>query len=69
MPTPVANKNRAGLMGPEHIKQLDGKLDQAAVTSTVNTAVAVEATARNAAIATAADDAVRRALNHTIWMV
>ncbi|MCQ4630944.1 hypothetical protein GB927_012900 [Shinella sp. CPCC 100929] len=47
MPTPVANKNRAGLMGPEHVKQLDGKADQtaldAAATTAANATAAVKA--------------------------
>lgn len=44
MPTPVANKSRAGLMGPEQVKLLAGKADQ----------TALDAAVANAANATAA---------------
>ncbi len=64
MKTPVANKNRTGLMGPEHIRRLDGKADQTAVAA----AVAGETSARTTAIAAAIETAVRRALYNTRWI-
>lgn len=75
MPTPIANKNRAGLMGPEQVRTLGDKVEQGAITAAVsaettarNAAIAAEASARDAAIASGCADAVRRALNHTIWI-
>lgn len=56
MTTPVANKNRTGLMGPEHVRSLDRKAEQSAV----DTAISAEAAARA--------EAERRAIYKTRWI-